>query len=461
MVGGALQIFRLNLHFDSELFIRFSAIVAGTLNTWIIYCIGRQLRDELTGWYTALLYTASIYGFVIIGIFILPDAPQSVFWLTAILYLLKAFSQEHNPNANRSFLIASVFIGLGLLSKYTTAFLWFGIIMYILFHDRRWLRTRSFWIGHLIMAILFLPVLIWNAQHGFVSFLYHSARVEPLTTAINPDNFLTELLGETLYTNPVNLVLIILAVISFFSTKSNLRIPETKLLIWISLPLISIFLLASIFRSTLPHWNGAGFLTLIPLAALRLRNHTSVFFPKLLKTSLVFIILLITLAITQTFTGIIPFDSLLKNKGGLGQFDYSLEVFGWSQLHDGFAPLAAKYEQQGLIASDAPIVTYRWFPAANYEYYITRGTSRHVIAAGDTSEIHKYVWINQLHGGLKLNGDAWYITSSRDFRMPSTMTAVYYQKVSPPDTIPIRRMGRITYCFYVYRLTNLQTKHGF
>jgi len=91
MVGWAIQLFSLNLHFSSEIFIRMAAVVAGTLNTWLMYAIGRQLHDERTGWYAALLYTASVYGFVIVGVFILPDSPQSVFWLSAILFLLKAF----------------------------------------------------------------------------------------------------------------------------------------------------------------------------------------------------------------------------------------------------------------------------------------------------------------------------------------------------------------------------------
>jgi len=60
MVGWVIQLFSLNLHFSSEIFIRLAAVLAGTVNTWLMYCIGKQLRDELTGWYAALLYTASI-----------------------------------------------------------------------------------------------------------------------------------------------------------------------------------------------------------------------------------------------------------------------------------------------------------------------------------------------------------------------------------------------------------------
>lgn len=458
MVGWAIQLFSLNLHFSSEIFIRMAAVVAGTLNTWLMYAIGRQLRDERTGWYAALLYTASVYGFVIVGVFILPDSPQSVFWLSAILFLLKAFEGDIGVKARRRFLLASVFIGLAMLSKYTSAYLWLGMLIYILIYNRKWLTEKVFYMAHLVMAVLFLPVILWNAQNGFVSFLFHSGRVEPVARTFTPDYFLTEVLGEALYTNPLILVLIVMAVIAFFKGKFNKTKSPAALLVWSALPLIATFLLISIFRRTLPHWSSAGYMTLIPLAALWLRNRTDLVVPPAIKASLAFILLLITLSTAQVLTGFIPFASIVNGETGKGSADYSLEVYGWNQLGDEFRLLAAKYENEGLMPADSPIVSYRWFPAANYSYYAARGTNRIVMATGDTAEIHKYAWINTIHGGFSLNTDAWYITSSRDFRHPRSMRSVYYEKVLPPDTISIMRMGHPAYYFYVYRLKNLQAK---
>lgn len=458
MVGWVIQLFSLNLHFSSEFFIRLAAVVAGTVNTWLMYCIGKQLRDECTGWYAALLYTASTYGFVIVGVFILPDSPQSVFWLAAILMLLKAFKGEIDSIAKRRFLLASVFMGLALLSKYTTAYLWLGMIIYILVYNRKWLRKGAFYLAHLVMALLFMPVIIWNTQNAFVSFLFHSTRVEPLASAFTPDYFLTEMLGEALYTNPVILVLIVIAVAAFFSGKYKNVKSQQALLVWSSLPLIVTFIIISVFRRTLPHWNGAGYMMLLSLVALWMRNRTEILFPAVIKGALAFIILLITLSSAQILTGFIPIEKLTKETMGKGSVDYSLEVYGWNQLRDEFIPLADNYENTGLMPANAPIVSYRWFPAANYSYYTARGTRRFVMAAGDTSAIHKYAWINQLHGGFLLNSDAWYITSSRDFRHPRSLPGIYYEKVLPPDTINVMRMGKPAYYFFVYRMKNLQSK---
>lgn len=458
MVGWVIQLFSFNLHFSSEIFVRLAAVVAGTVNTWLMYSIGKQLRDELTGWYAALLYTASIYGFVIVGVFILPDSPQSVFWLSSILLLLKAFQGDIDAIAKRRFLLASVFMGFAFLSKYTTAYLWLGMIIYILVYNRKWLKTKVFYLAHLVMALLFLPVMIWNAQNGFVSFLFHSGRVEPGASAFKPDYFLTEILGEALYTNPVILVLIVVAIAAFFKRKFINEKPQIALLLWSALPLIITFLAVSVFRRTLPHWNGAGYMTLLPLAALWLRNRYEVVFPVAIKFSLGFIIVLITLSTAQILTGFIPVDRFVKEENGKGSADYSLEVYGWRQLGIEFKSLADNYEKERAMPVNAPIVSSRWFPAANYSYYSARGTDRYVMASGDTSEIHKYVWINQLHGGFMLNSDAWYITSSRDFRHPRSIPNLYFEKVLPPDTISVMRMGKPAYYFYVYRLKNLQSK---
>jgi hypothetical protein len=308
------------------------------------------------------------------------------------------------------------------------------------------------------MALLFLPVLLWNVQNGFVSFIFHIGRVEPVASAFTPDYFLTEIMGEALYTNPVILVLIVIAVAAFFKRQFNNEKPQIALLIWSGLPLIVTFIILSIFRRTLPHWNGPGYMTLIPLAALWLRNRSEVLFPRVIKASLTFLVLLITLSSAQILTGFIPLHKFVKKTDATGSSDYSLEVFGWRQLGKEFKLLANKYENTNLMPLDAPIVSYRWFPAANFSYYAARGTDRFVLAAGDTSEIRNYVWINQVHGGFMLNTDDWFITSSRDFRHPLSMSNVYYEKVLPPDTISIMRTGKPAYYFYVYRLKNLQSR---
>ena len=86
MVGWFIQLFSGNLFFTSEFFIRLSSVICMTINTYLIYLIGKQVKNEQTGFYAALLYTSSVYAFVITGIFILPDTPLSIFTFLAVLF---------------------------------------------------------------------------------------------------------------------------------------------------------------------------------------------------------------------------------------------------------------------------------------------------------------------------------------------------------------------------------------
>ena len=88
MLGWVIQLFTFNLTFDSELFLRFGSIVLGMGSTWLIYLITKTIKNNKTGLYAVLLYLSSIYCFVIAGIFILPDAPQTFFWLLSVYLLI-------------------------------------------------------------------------------------------------------------------------------------------------------------------------------------------------------------------------------------------------------------------------------------------------------------------------------------------------------------------------------------
>jgi len=67
-------------------------------------------------------------------------------------------------------------IGLGMLSKYSMPFLVAGLIAGVLITDaRRYLRSKWLWLGVAVSLAIFLPNLIWQMQHNFVSldFLRH------------------------------------------------------------------------------------------------------------------------------------------------------------------------------------------------------------------------------------------------------------------------------------------------
>jgi hypothetical protein len=64
-------------------------------------------------------------------------------------------------------------IGLGLMTKYTMAFLVFGLLGgMILTPARRYLRSRWFWYGVGLTALMVLPNFMWQVKHHFVTLEY-------------------------------------------------------------------------------------------------------------------------------------------------------------------------------------------------------------------------------------------------------------------------------------------------
>ncbi|MFH0760801.1 MAG: glycosyltransferase family 39 protein [Bacteroidota bacterium] len=456
MVGWAIQVFTLNLILDHEFFVRLAAIVFGTINTWLIYKTGTLIKNPRTGLYAAFLYNTSFYGFALCGIFILPDAPQSLFWLLTLYLLLRSLPDRACSRSSRNFLfIAGLSAGLALLSKYHAIFLISGAVLYILLYNRKWFTIRETWYAFFLAILVFTPVILWNYEFGFTSFTFHGSRTttegEPW---LHPEFLFVEILGEIFYNNPVNFILIIMAFIALIKGKVFLKREYRNLILWISLPLIATVLLFSLFARPLPHWTGPAYFgfILITSAWLSHRSETRYrwkLFPLPIRVAVYLLLFLITLATGQIRFGWIPLSKW-------GFRDLTHDMYGWRQLGEKFAPIAQFDRELLLIDAQAPILTFRWFPAANYDYYIGRLTGQRVYAMSTLDRIHKYHWINKERGNLPIGMDAYYIALSDDYTDPQVLYGDLFSVIQPSDTIEITRGDELIRKAFVYRLIGLK-----
>jgi 4-amino-4-deoxy-L-arabinose transferase-like glycosyltransferase len=92
-----------------------------------------------------------------------------------MVWALIRLNESDDP---RWWLAAGVFAGLALLSKFTAVMLIPAVAAFMLVPDwrRRWLLSPYPWLAALIAVILFLPALIWNAQHDWASFRFQFVR---------------------------------------------------------------------------------------------------------------------------------------------------------------------------------------------------------------------------------------------------------------------------------------------
>lgn len=479
MLGWIIQLFTLNLTFDAEGWIRMGALVLGTLTTLLIYLIGKEIGDKESGWYAALLYTFSLYGFVITGIFMMPDSPQVFFWMLGIFLIIKYINHGSDNELNTIdkheqglidkdsynakkylLLLAGLAIGLSLLSKYTSIFVLIGLFIWFVKH-RYFLKNWYIWVSALLALACFLPVIIWNIDNDFISFTFHTDRVEVKDQVFRFGSFATEIAGQILYNNPIPFVIIVAAIMHFLKGKLQTRNDTGLMLVLIALPLIVIFLGISLFRSTLPHWTGPAYLTLIPLAALWIRMKTKTgksgkVFPRPIIYSATFLVIVISLALSQLNYNIFFSKGINPETGKrLGMKDITLDMYGWKQLDHEFEKLYQNDLSAKKVDSNVVILSHRWFPAANLDYYVAKPSGIRVMTMAPLERTHKFAWITNSRGGYKIGMDAYFISSSYDFMDPNLLYAEYFT-ISDPDTIPIYRQSLLVKYFYVWKLKDLK-----
>jgi hypothetical protein len=88
-------------------------------------------------------------------------------WSILIVYFIIRLLKSEDP---RWWLGIGAGIGLGMMTKYTMAFFAAGIICAVLLTDaRRYLKSPWLWGGVGLSLLVFLPNMIWQIQHDFIS----------------------------------------------------------------------------------------------------------------------------------------------------------------------------------------------------------------------------------------------------------------------------------------------------
>ena len=458
MVGFFIQLFSGNLFFTSEFFLRLSSVICMTINTYLMFLIGKQTKNEQTGFYAALLYTASVYAFVITGVFILPDTPLSIFTFLAVLFFVKYFQIENNGYL----LLAGLFSGLAMLSKYSGAFIWIGVGLYVIFYSRKEFKNPFMYLSVIISAICLLPILIWNVNNEFISFTFHGNRVG-FFGEFHPEYFLAELAGELGYNNPVNYILVIIALIALMKGENYISETPKRLMLCLSVPMIILFWFFSMTRSILPHWTAPSFVLLLVFVAARLAdkygiNNGKILIPKSIIAAISVLLFTLIFGVVEIKSGVVPLNFTEKSKTvqRYGEGDFTLSMYGWRTLRSEFEDVRNKSIDEGMMKDTDGMIALKWFPLANLDYYVAHPLGIDMFGFRDPVEIHKYAWINKERGDLQLGNDYWFLTESSDYYEPNRYLKSYFKDIIPLDTINIERCGKTAKYVFVYKLEDLK-----
>jgi 4-amino-4-deoxy-L-arabinose transferase-like glycosyltransferase len=149
--------------------------------SWLLYGITERLFGARPAFYAAAALTLSPLFGLWVGALALTDGLAIFFALASVrcLVVILFEAPQNRPGIWIAWLLAGLFFGLALASKYTAILLVPGLFLFLLTGgsaQRRWLVRPEPYAAILAAAIPLLPVLIWNAEHEWTSFVFQGSR---------------------------------------------------------------------------------------------------------------------------------------------------------------------------------------------------------------------------------------------------------------------------------------------
>lgn len=270
--------------------VRWPAILLGHCSLIVWFYIWRELdtdyEQKARSWaWAALLSPLLGFGSLIVT----PDLPVIFFWGTSLLMVLRALRTK----ATLDYALFGLSLGLGFLAKYHIVI--FAIILLIyLTMEKKWSQTsfKNILVTVLLGLIGCAPVIIWNYQNEFESFLFqinHGLGRE----GYNPYWTWSYLLAQFMVIFPTTV---------FLALKAKPNQLE-RILIYFGWGPILFFTLSSFKGLVEVNWPIVGYPALIALAVVGAVN-TNRF--KLLHASGAFWSALFTILISQLFYPWLP-----------------------------------------------------------------------------------------------------------------------------------------------------------
>lgn len=301
----------------------FIVLFAGT--TWLMFRLTAMIYGARAGLWAALALTLAPAFTLSTASWVLPDGPMMFFALLGATCAARVMFGDAPRSPLAWWLAAGAAGGLAVLSKYLGAFLFIGIGLFLLLspRHRHWIARKEPWLGVLLAALMMIPVLIWNLQHGFASFVFQGQRGVP--EAFNINWLLQEVGGQLLYLLPWLAVPLAVAVAQAFRGDDAARYFG-----WLAAPAIVIFTLLGFVTRVLPHWPMIGWLFAFPLLGRALAQHEPAYGRLIRRSAAATAVVLVgalALAASHAATGWVS-----RAAPGLLAKDPTLDLYDWRGL---------------------------------------------------------------------------------------------------------------------------------
>ena len=222
------------------------------------YRYGTEMGGKTIG-LLCVMALAILPFFSISSVLMTPDAPMIAAWAAALYYFKKALIDGDR----RAFFGLGIAMGLGLLAKYTIALLAPAALVFMLIDSkaRRWFFRPEPYLSVALATLIFLPVLVWNIQNEWASFLFQSTRRLFENPAFASHNVLVY--AFLLLSPPVAIA----GLMAFGRLGRLVEQDQRKrvfMLLMTGLPLL-VFLVYGLFTVIKFHWTLPPWIALLPM----------------------------------------------------------------------------------------------------------------------------------------------------------------------------------------------------
>lgn len=219
---------------DSALGLRLLPAIAGAALVWMAGNLAREMGGGRFAQVLAALAVIPVPIYMILHHWLTMNAFEPLLWMGCLWCVVRAI----NRGEPRYWFWFGSLAGVGLETKYSIAFLAFGVVVgAVLGPERRFLKSRWFWLGMLVAAIIALPSFLWQLRHDFPFLqLIHNIRMGNRDIIRGPVSFLAD---QAAIMNPILLPLWVGGLLWLFFGRDGRRY---RLLGWTYLVVVTSFI---------------------------------------------------------------------------------------------------------------------------------------------------------------------------------------------------------------------------
>jgi 4-amino-4-deoxy-L-arabinose transferase-like glycosyltransferase len=250
----------------SPLAVRLLPVLAGIGGSFALAATARRVGGDAAAVRAAVI--VAVLPLAAAGpVLATPDAPLLAALSAALYLVVRALQSPLRSRASLGWWCAAgIALGLAFSSKYTSILFPVGVVLAVL--ASRALRPRLLepgpYVACVLATVVFLPVLLWNADHGWISFVFQlrhglgAPRGSPMGREL-------ELIGgQAGLASPILFVLLVMA------TWRGLRAPDDGprfLLATLATFVLAFFVFSAARKPVEPNWPAPAIIPAVVLLA--------------------------------------------------------------------------------------------------------------------------------------------------------------------------------------------------